>query len=616
MKQWALKTKAIVLISGTFLAMLVVLLGLLSLQIRAEASKAVAREVDRTWRMYRREQHQREQSLLTQAQTIAEIPLLGATIDTRHPNTVLALLQTYQTTLGGDYYLATDNAGQTLARFAPRAPEGSASLSISRRESGIAAALKGENRSGFFSDGDGLYQGATVPVHIGGETEGTLTLGMEVNDRLAGELKAVSDSDVSFVFRGRIIATTLDPSSKQRLETVLQRLKPTDSNSPILLRNLSSDLIEIASLPIPDDAGQGFIAIQHPLRDAVSSYRRLLMGLLFAGLGVLALLIGVSVLLAESVTRPVLRIARAAQALSSGDWNQRVNVASRDELHSLAQSFNHMANQLQGWDEELRREVARRTEELDTALTELDRAYHQIREFNADAAHELFTPLTIMRGELEVTLKKVRPAEEYRRVLGTVHEEVLRLTRIVEQLLAISRADAGELEFHWESVSLKRVIRDLCSQFEAVAEEKDLYLHVHEGPEVTVEGDEDRLRQLFMNLLGNAIKFTPPGGNVECMWDIIAGNVHIQISDTGPGIPPEHQSRIFDRFYRVDRARSRKMGGSGLGLAICKWIVESHHGKISVVSQAGSGTTFHILLPLQQASDLRNGFVTGSVSQV
>jgi signal transduction histidine kinase len=589
--------------------MLIVLLGLLSLQIRAEASRAVAREVDRTWRMYQREQRQREQSLLTQAKTIAEIPLLGATIDTHHTNaalaanTVLALLQTYQTTLGGDLYLATDNTGRMLARLTPHSttpPSKVASPDLARRDSGIAAALKGENRSGFFSDGDDLYQVSTVPVHIGGDTEGTLTLGIQVNDRLAGELKAVSDSDVSFVFRGRIIATTLDPAARQRLETSLQRALPTDSEKPVLLHNTANDLTEIAALPIPDVAGDGYIAIQHPLRDAVSSYRRLLMGLLFAGLGALALLAGLSVALAESVTRPILRIARAAQALSSGDWNQRVTVPSRDELHNLAEAFNHMADQLRDWDEELRREVHRRTEELDTALTELDKAYQQMREFNADAAHELFTPLTIMRGELEVTLKKDRPAEEYRRVLGTVHDEVLRLTRIVEQLLAISRADAGETEFRWESVPMRRVIRDICSQFEAVTHEKDLYLRLREGPEVTVEGDEDRLRQLFVNLLGNAVKFTPPGGSVECSWEAIAGNVHIQVSDTGPGIPKEHQSRIFDRFYRVDRARSRKMGGSGLGLSICKWIVESHHGQISVTSAPGRGTTFHILLPLEQ----------------
>ncbi|HEY3281166.1 MAG TPA: ATP-binding protein [Armatimonadota bacterium] len=588
MSRWPLRARAIALISGVVLGTVLLLVGILTYQLRTEATRAVGLAAARAARGFVRERRQQEQALVTQARVIADVPKLGAALDTRDHATILGVLRDYQRLLGTDLFIATDPAGHILASTMD---DGGSRQAM---DAALHDALRGTGAAGFLTDGTDLYQVVSVPVSIGGGTEGALTVGAKVNARLAAELKSVSDSDVSFVVSGRIVASTLPPSWRRRLESWLgSRASVGDGESPQSLGPYGPALTETVPLSASGGGAAGYVLVQSPVGPALSSYRRLLAATLAAGLCALLVAAAVSIGLARSVTEPVLTIARAARELSSGDWSTRVAVQSGDELRDLGEAFNSMADRLQGWDEELRKEVALRTKEL-------AQAYQQMRDFSADAAHELLTPLTIVRGEVDVALRNTRTAEEYRSTLATLLDEATRLSRTVEQLMALAQADSGSAPLYCHPLSLDRLLSEVHSQLLPAAKAKGVTARLESGAAVEMEADEDRLHQLFTNLMDNAIKYTPPGGEVVVTWAVEGDQARVRVSDTGPGIPPDHLPRIFDRFYRVDKARSRSLGGSGLGLAICKWVAEAHHGHLLATSAPGHGTTFEVTLPLRQ----------------
>jgi signal transduction histidine kinase len=226
-----------------------------------------------------------------------------------------------------------------------------------------------------------------------------------------------------------------------------------------------------------------------------------------------------------------------------------------------------------------------------------------MRQFNADASHELRTPLTVIRGEAEVALRAARTVPEYQTILQTIQDETERMSRIIEQLLLLARADSGELKLERRPVALDDLIREVVHRAEVLAAARPIQLRTKGLEPLWLEGDEDRLRQLVLNLVDNAIKYTPPGGDVCVRLRLqtdpggAAPRAVVEIEDTGIGIEPASLPRIFDRFYRIDKARSRAEGGSGLGLAICRWIVEAHGGQIDVRSQVGIGSCFMVVLP-------------------
>ncbi len=244
-------------------------------------------------------------------------------------------------------------------------------------------------------------------------------------------------------------------------------------------------------------------------------------------------------------------------------------------------------------------EVQELARNFNALLGRLESAFRRVREFTADASHELRTPLTILRGEAEVALRKERSADEYRAVLASGLEEVQRMGRIVEDLLLLAKGDLGEITVEKTPLDLAPFLRELGEQARALAAADGLDLTLVGGPSAVVMADPLRLRQLFWNLLDNAVKYTPPGGKVFLSHGILSPEwVRVTVKDTGIGIPAEHLPRIFERFYRVDKHRSRAGGGSGLGLAIGKWVAEAHGGRIEVRSKPGEGTSFLVHLPL------------------
>ena len=344
---------------------------------------------------------------------------------------------------------------------------------------------------------------------------------------------------------------------------------------------VAKEKIRLVTLPIFEKGRMvGIVQVGSPLEEIEEALRQLLLILLVAVPSVLILAVVGGLFLANKALRPVDEITNTARKIgSSGDLSQRIRLKRKvdDEIGRLAATFNEM-------------------------IAKVENSFQQIKRFTADASHELKTPLTILRGEIEVGLKRLRTPEEYQKILASNLEEVKHMSRMVEDLLTLARADMGALELRKEVVDLGGLVREVWEEVRLWAEDKGVELLFQEDGEARIMGDRGRLRQLALNLIDNAIKYTPSGGRVELRVVRDGDEVTFSVADTGEGIPAEDLQRIFERFYRVDKARSRQRGGTGLGLSICKWIAEAHGGRISAESELGRGSKFHVSLPLYRGS--------------
>jgi heavy metal sensor kinase len=298
--------------------------------------------------------------------------------------------------------------------------------------------------------------------------------------------------------------------------------------------------------------------------------------------------------LANKALKPVDQITQTARMITSQNLNQRIKpLKVKDEISRLIETFNEM-------------------------ISRLDRSFRQVKQFSTDASHELKTPLTILKGEVEVALRKKRESQEYEQILKSNLEEINRMSQIVEDLLLLSKGDSGEIRLNKEDMNLTEILNEVVAQVNILAQSKNLHIETsNHHEEIHIFGDPLRIRELFLNLIENGIKYTEERGSIHIHLtkdDFLqdgtpaggpkAGQAEfarIIVSDTGIGIAKEDQERIFDRFFRVDKARSREQGGSGLGLSICKWIVEAHRGEIKVESELGKGSSFIVKLPIDSS---------------
>jgi heavy metal sensor kinase len=315
-----------------------------------------------------------------------------------------------------------------------------------------------------------------------------------------------------------------------------------------------------------------------PMDDVQANLRHWLM-FLAAGLPVVVVIaVGGGYALVKRALGPVDEIAATAERISSQNLNERLPAAQTgDELERLSVALNHM-------------------------IERLDEAFQYSRRFVADASHELRTPLTVLRGELEALVQEPRLPPELRERTGSALEEVERLANIVEGLFAISRLDAGEAQAEWVPFDFAKLAAATADQMSLLAEDKKIRLTCAANRGVWVEGDRARLKQVVVNLLDNAIKYTHAAGTVALTVEPRDSKAVLEVADTGIGIAPEALPHVFDRFFRVDKARSREQGGAGLGLSIVKSICAAHHGSVEVSSVAGQGSKFRVELPLVQRS--------------
>jgi heavy metal sensor kinase len=334
-------------------------------------------------------------------------------------------------------------------------------------------------------------------------------------------------------------------------------------------------------------AGQQTMVVQIARSEVESetALRELLLLLLIGIPATLVLAIAIGLFLAGRALDPIDRITRTAAQIEAGDLSRRLHLPQRrDEVGRLAATFDAM-------------------------LDRLEASFARQRRFTADASHELRTPLAIMISQADVALERARSAEEYREVLDGILGDARRMSQLLGDLLTLARADDGKLDLGREPLDLDELAEDVVATMTPLADDRGICLDVRLAEHAAVDADQTRLTQLLVNLVDNALKYTPAGGSVMVVVDRVDGDAILRVADTGVGIAASHLPRIFERFYRVDASRARSMastdggagastdGGAGLGLAICRWIVEAHGGTIEVESKVGKGTTFTVRLP-------------------
>lgn len=410
-----------------------------------------------------------------------------------------------------------------------------------------------------------------LPIQLAPPVSGNEDADDDLDDDVSGEL---DDEELILMFdsSGALLLDTSEPD--EGLPTLSREIQPVLGGSERWLNVPGDDeTFRVLAVPINRDGsiigalavGESDEDIEETLEDLIHIIR-----VAFPVAILLAALIGL--LLAHRALAPIDRITRTAQQLSAKDLGQRLNLdLPDDELGRLARTFDNM-------------------------LERLDLAFQRQRQFTADASHELRTPLTIIKGETEVALSRPRDADAYREVLGGIGEQSDRLIDLVKSLLLLARADAGEIPVQRDPVDVVAAVEIAVDQLRPLADQHDVALSV-DGKPATIFADLTLFHQLLFNLLHNAIRHTPAGGNIRINWFLEPSRLRLEVHDTGTGIAAEHLPRIFDRFYRVDTARGRNEGGAGIGLAICRWIVEAHGGTISVESEVGSGSTFAVVLP-------------------
>ena len=277
--------------------------------------------------------------------------------------------------------------------------------------------------------------------------------------------------------------------------------------------------------------------------------------------------------LAGRALKPVDIITRSAQKITAENLNQRLEVVNpNDEIGRLAETFNK-------------------------TLARLDNSFRRTRQFSSDVSHELRTPLTILRGETEVGLRWAKEPDEFRDLLRSNLDEIKRMSEIIEYLLELSRVEAGELPLNLQEVDLEDLLYEMIQPLETIARERGINIVFARNGPVLIQGDRLRLKQIFLNLLENALKYSPVGGDMRISLSGDGRNAHIAFTDSGPGIPAEDLPNIFERFYRVDKARNRAHGGLGLGLSVAKSLAEAMGGQIEAASEVGNGSTFTVSFP-------------------
>ena len=404
------------------------------------------------------------------------------------------------------------------------------------------------------------------------------------------ELRLLNQAMAIFNFEGRLITEKNTPGNDRA------RLPALDS--------IPAEGLRLYTTPGGDDEGQRvaarrvkisdadepyLIVVSQPLKSVTVELEMLRsvfliavpLALLLAGLG--------GFFLARKSLAPVVAMSERARQISAEKLERRLPVANpRDELGQLAATFNEL-------------------------LSRLDASFNLQRQFMADASHELRTPLSVMRTTTQVILEKpLRDEDEYRDALAMINDQTRRLARIVDDMFTLARADAGRRPLALGSFYLDELIAETSRAASVLAARKGVTIEAAKSPEVPYYGDEHLLRQMLLNLLDNAIKHTPAGGHIGVSLDQSGSTCKVVVADTGEGIPLEEQPHIFERFYRVDKARSRPGfeanggadnggGGAGLGLSIALWIAQAHGGTIELFRSDPTGTDFAITLPLKQS---------------
>lgn len=391
----------------------------------------------------------------------------------------------------------------------------------------------------------------------------------------AAELSHPQQAMMIFDDRGQLLATHPGEEDLQIQLPDRATIPDADVSLYTIANGSNNHRIAVRRVTIPP-AGTPYIILASqplkPVEDELESLREILY---FAAPAVLLLAGFGGWFLARQGLAPVTAMARSARQIGAGSLDQQLPIVNpRDELGQLATTFNDL-------------------------LARLNSAFEEQRRFMADASHELRNPLSVMSTAAGVTLKKEHRAEdEYREALEIIAEQTRRLSRIVNDMFMLARADAGQYPLRKRTMYLDDLLEEVARAGAVLASDRKASVQLTNLSEAVFHGDEDLLRQMLLNLVDNAVKFTPSDGAVTLSLERRADEYVLSVTDAGPGIPPEARRHIFERFYRADRVRTRaEDGGAGLGLSIARWIARAHDGDIELDDSNGTGTKFVVRLP-------------------
>ena len=371
-------------------------------------------------------------------------------------------------------------------------------------------------------------------------------IGARLND-LEAEAVPVSFVTLEKALKGEIVYETIE-TARPRLRMITM---------PIVEHKKIISIVQVGS----------------SLEEFEDTMKRLLIIMIISIITSISVTIVVGYFMAKKTMKPVDQIRRAAVNISSNNLDERIDIKGRkDELGRLAETFNAMISRLKD-------------------------SFQRINQFSIDVSHELKTPLTILKGETELALRKERTNEEYKRSMQSNLEEIDRMSRIIDDLLLLSKTETKDIGMNLEKVDLRDLLADVCMNMKLFGENKGVEIVVKELEDIRLVGDELKLRRMITNVVENAIKYGHRGGHVIVSSYKQNGFACVNVEDDGPGISPGDIKYIFDRFYRADRSRKRA-SGSGLGLSISKWIAEAHKGSIDVQSRPAAGSVFTIKLPM------------------
>ncbi len=414
----------------------------------------------------------------------------------------------------------------------------------------------------------------TMVPHIGATGESAFAY--DVKDRYEPE---VNDRFIRVTRHdGTVVYASGMPKDQSFDPTHLPALEPSaEKEFSRKLRLPDGDEMIIAAINYTTaDHQQYLVEVGVPLAPVSTMLGHLFVQLSFGLPVALAIAILGGYFLVRRSLRPVEEIAHKAEQITHHNLSERLPVSrTGDEVERLSISLNRM-------------------------ISRIEDALQNSKRFVADASHELRTPLTVLRGELENLGRDSRFDKSTRDMIGSMLEEVERLTDIVEGLVALSRLDAGEAKMEWVKVDLAELAATTADQMNLLAEDKGISVQCAPVQKVVVEGDRSRLKQVVVNLLDNAIKYTPGGGSIQLNVSRQNGHAILDVTDSGIGIPADAVPHVFDRFFRVDKARTRNEGGAGIGLSIVKSICTAHGAEVEVESAVGKGSRFRVKLPLAQ----------------
>jgi heavy metal sensor kinase len=359
---------------------------------------------------------------------------------------------------------------------------------------------------------------------------------------------------------------------------------PKEARTSIATQELREGPWRVLTVPVRVADRTYIVQIAAPLDDFYEALDRFRWVLLLSSPFLLLLASAGGYWLSGRALAPVDQITREARSISAHSLSSRLIVPhTRDELQRLSETLNGM-------------------------LERLEEAFKRITQFTADASHELRTPVALMRTRAELALRRPRPEDEYREALAQILRDLVRTSSLIENLMLLARADSGTERLQRARINLVDSLGEACLEGRALAEAKQISFHEQfpESP-LWIEGDSQSLRRLFLILLDNAVKYTPPQGRITVSLSAGDGYALTEIRDTGFGIAAEDLPHIFERFYRSDRARSRESGGIGLGLSIGRWIAEAHGGAIEVQSAPGEGSVFRVRFPFGDISKATPG---------